>query len=313
MFIKLQIAKNIRSSIPDSETAKGYLTSIEQQFVSSDKALASTLMAKLSSLKHSGGSIREHIMEMRDIASQLKGLECTFSDSFLVHYILNSLPPQYGPFKISYNTHKDKWSINEFLTMCVQEEGRLAQERQNIVHTVDTVSHTEGKYKKRTWNNSFKGKSGPMWKKAKDARTGPNQTRENGVTCFFWKKAGRVKKDCHKYHKWLEKKGMFALFHELNFISVPSNSWWVDSAATCHVSCTVQGFLDRRKPNPDEAAIFTGQGMPNKVEFIGTLRLVLNNGHLLDLKDTFYMSAVTVVGEYFPVLPSITCSNYFSH
>ena len=55
------------------------------------------------------------------------------------------------------------------------------------------------------------------------------------------------------------------------------------------VSCTVQGFLDRRKPNPNEAAIFTGQGMPNKVEFIGTFRLVLNNGHLFDLKDTFYI------------------------
>ena len=49
-------------------------------------------------------------------------------DSFLVYYILNTLPQQYGPFKISSNTHKDKWSINEFFTMCVQEEGRLKME-----------------------------------------------------------------------------------------------------------------------------------------------------------------------------------------
>jgi len=45
-------------------------------------------------------------------------------DSFLVHYTLNTLPPLYEPFKISYNTHK-KWSINELLTTCVQEEERL--------------------------------------------------------------------------------------------------------------------------------------------------------------------------------------------
>jgi len=32
------------------------------------------------------------------------------------------------PFKISYNTHKDKWSINELLSMCVQEEERLIME-----------------------------------------------------------------------------------------------------------------------------------------------------------------------------------------
>ena len=50
------------------------------------------------------------------------------SDTFLVHYILNTLSEQYSPFKISYNTHKDKWSINELLTMCVQEEGRLIME-----------------------------------------------------------------------------------------------------------------------------------------------------------------------------------------
>ena len=46
-------------------------------------------------------------------------------DSFLVHYILNTLPQKYEPFKISYNTHNDKWSINELLTMCVKEEWRL--------------------------------------------------------------------------------------------------------------------------------------------------------------------------------------------
>jgi len=49
-------------------------------------------------------------------------------ESFFVHYILNTLPQQYGPFKILYNTHKDKWSINELMTMCVQEEGRLVME-----------------------------------------------------------------------------------------------------------------------------------------------------------------------------------------
>ena len=92
--------------------------------------MASTLMSKLSSMKFTGTKgVREHIMEMRDIAARLKSLEIEISESFLVHFILNSLPQEYGPFKISYNTHKEKWSINELLTLCVQEEGRLNQER----------------------------------------------------------------------------------------------------------------------------------------------------------------------------------------
>ena len=67
-------------------------------------------------------------MQMRDIATQLKTLEVEMFDFFLVHYILNTLPQQYEPFKIAYNTHKDKWPINELLTMCIQEEGRLKME-----------------------------------------------------------------------------------------------------------------------------------------------------------------------------------------
>ena len=57
--------------------------------------------------------------------AQLKILGIDMSKSFLVHFILNTLPHQYESFKISYNTHKDKWSINELMTMCVQEEETL--------------------------------------------------------------------------------------------------------------------------------------------------------------------------------------------
>ena len=67
-------------------------------------------------------------MQMRAIAAQLKKLRIDMSESFLMHFILNTLPHQYGPFKISYNTYKDKWLINELMTMCVQEEKRLVME-----------------------------------------------------------------------------------------------------------------------------------------------------------------------------------------
>ena len=85
--------------------------------------------------------VHEHIMEMRDIVAQLKTLEVHMSNTFLVHYILNTLPRQYGPFKISYNTHKEKWLINELLTMCVQEEGRMLMEQGESVMLVINVKY----------------------------------------------------------------------------------------------------------------------------------------------------------------------------
>jgi hypothetical protein len=126
MFMQSHIAKGIKGSIPECSKAKEFLKVVEAQFVSSTKAIASTLMKRLSSQAFdSSKNISVHIMEMRDVAAQLKSLEVEISESFLVHLILNSLPSQYGPFKISYNTHKDNWSINELLTVCVQEEERL--------------------------------------------------------------------------------------------------------------------------------------------------------------------------------------------
>ena len=125
MYIKTKISAGIHGLIEQHENVHELLKAIDEKFVTLDKALASTLIMKLTSLKLTGiRSVHKHIMEMRDIVAQLKKLEVEMSDSFLVHFILNTLPPQYGPFKISYNTHKDKWSINELMTMCVQEEGR---------------------------------------------------------------------------------------------------------------------------------------------------------------------------------------------
>ncbi|XP_028075147.1 uncharacterized protein LOC114277453 [Camellia sinensis] len=107
MLIKSHISQSIRGSIPPSNKVKNYMRAIEKQFVSSDKALASTLMNKLPGMKHNNSrSVREHIVEMRDIAARLKSLEIEISESFLANFILNSLPVEYGAFQISYNTER---------------------------------------------------------------------------------------------------------------------------------------------------------------------------------------------------------------
>ncbi|XP_051117849.1 uncharacterized protein LOC127242374 [Andrographis paniculata] len=110
------------------------------------------------------------------------------SETFLVHYILCTLPHQYGPFKISYNTHKDKWSINELMTMCVQEEERLLMEEGEKVNLT-----VHGKKRK----HDTKGK-GPV---------PAERVIKKESTCFFCKKKGHMKKDCIKFKTWLEKKG----------------------------------------------------------------------------------------------------------
>ncbi|XP_062162040.1 uncharacterized protein LOC133869086 [Alnus glutinosa] len=75
MFMKSYVIKGIRGSIPESHKAKEFIQAVEEQFFSSDKALASTVMKKLSSKTFENSrSVRKHIIEMRDMSAQLKSL-----------------------------------------------------------------------------------------------------------------------------------------------------------------------------------------------------------------------------------------------
>ncbi|WJZ96175.1 hypothetical protein VitviT2T_014886 [Vitis vinifera] len=90
MYIKTKISVGIRGSIEQHENVRELLKAIDEQFVTSDKALASTLIMKFTSLKLTGiRGVREHIMEMRDIVAQLKKVEIgnDILSSWLATYI----------------------------------------------------------------------------------------------------------------------------------------------------------------------------------------------------------------------------------
>ena len=93
-----------------------------------------------------------------------------------MHFVLNSLPNEYAPLKISYNTHKEQWSMNELLTMCVQEEGRLKHENLESAHL---VAHGKGNANKGN-NCIHVNKDGIV----------PMKKEFNKDGCFFCKKVG---------------------------------------------------------------------------------------------------------------------------
>jgi len=225
IFIKSRVRKSIRNSILDYTKMKEYLKIIKEQSETSDKALPSTLMIKMCSMKFNGTKgVREHIIEIRDIVGQLRLLEIEMSESFIVHFILISRPYEYGPFKISYNTHKEKWSVSELLAMCVQEEGRLNQEKIESTH----LATQEKKPAKKD-----KGK----------AKAPLNQVNNGVVKCLFYKKKGHMKKSYPKFKAWLEKKGnlISLVCYESNMVHVSHNTWWI---ATIHIVDTMQRFLN---------------------------------------------------------------------
>ena len=186
-------------------------------------------------------NIREYIMEMSHIASKLKGLKLELSDDLLVHLVLISLPPKFSQFQVSYNCQKEKWSLNELISFCVQEEERLKQDKTESAHLASTSKSKNLKRK----NEAAKDKGPTLKKQAQE---------ELPEGCFFCKKHGHEKKECPKYRIWRKKKGTFLALvcSEVNLASVPRNTWWLDSGATSNISVSMQGCLSYRKPSDAE-------------------------------------------------------------
>ena len=87
---------------------------------------------------------------MTEKAAKLKALGMGMDEFFLVQFVLNSLPSQFAPFKIHYNTNSDQWNLNELTSKYIQEEVRLRQEGMHLALVVTHgVMKKKGKFKKR--------------------------------------------------------------------------------------------------------------------------------------------------------------------
>ncbi|XP_047257516.1 uncharacterized protein LOC124889599 [Capsicum annuum] len=109
MFMRMHIVCNIKTTLSKTENAKELLKLVEESSQTTDKSLAGTLMGTLTTMKFDGSrTMHKHVIEMTNIAARLKFLRMEVEQNFLVQFIINSLPSEYGPFQMNYNTMKDK-------------------------------------------------------------------------------------------------------------------------------------------------------------------------------------------------------------
>ena len=135
---------------------------------------------------------------------------------------------------------KDKWNLNQLAKMLNQEEERLKQLEQHSVHLVSQRAQ-------RKWRKLKKGiKHGPLKANEPNPNVQAHKNEIDNDKCHFCRKLGHYQKDCLKRRQWFEKKGkclitgFVSVCFESNLTEVPSNTWWLDSAATTHVSNTMQ-------------------------------------------------------------------------
>ncbi|RDX61962.1 hypothetical protein CR513_59759, partial [Mucuna pruriens] len=121
--IDLDLAHWIKEPIPTLDNL--HEVKIEKWECSNQIALFQKRFETLFLKVKGRGNIREYIIKMSNLATKLKSLKLGLSEDLIVHLVLILLPIHIGQFKVSYNTRKDKWSLNEFISHYVQKEERL--------------------------------------------------------------------------------------------------------------------------------------------------------------------------------------------
>ena len=98
----MNIASNIKTTLPKIENAKDFLKFVEESSQTTDKSLVGTLMGTLTTMKFDGSrTMHEHVIEMTNVAARLKSLGMEVEQNLLVQFIVNSLPSEYDPFQIN--------------------------------------------------------------------------------------------------------------------------------------------------------------------------------------------------------------------
>jgi molybdopterin converting factor small subunit len=147
LVIKERISEGIRGAIPDCKTAVEYLEKVESQFTGSSKAYASSLIKRLVSEKYTSESVRDHILRMSNVAARLKPLDLAIKDGFLIYLIFNSLLKEFETFEVNYNSMNDKWTLEKFIAMCVQEEERIKRNNDGV----DSVNMAKNHRKRKNF------------------------------------------------------------------------------------------------------------------------------------------------------------------
>ncbi|KAK9913445.1 hypothetical protein M0R45_037261 [Rubus argutus] len=205
LILKRTMSDTVRGSVSEEGTAREYLENIAEKFTESAKGETSVLLDSFIAMKYNGtNGVREHIMKMIDITTKLKDLKIAVDAQFLVHMALNSLPASFSQLKTTYNAQKDKWTLNELISICVQEEERMKKE-EVVVNLVNKPQpkHHKPKGKKNGSSSSAAAKNPTLAPKPNNLKAKNNTS----FKCFFCKREGHMKRECTKYKDWVKKRG----------------------------------------------------------------------------------------------------------
>ncbi|XP_050877576.1 uncharacterized protein LOC127081356 [Lathyrus oleraceus] len=124
-LMRMTMDENIKPFIPNTKNTGEFMKNVKEYSNSeiTDKPVMGNLMTELTTKKFEWSQpIHDHVTQMRNLAAKLKSLGMDVNEYFLVQFITNSFPLEFGQFQVNYNTIKEKWNFQEIKVLLVQEE-----------------------------------------------------------------------------------------------------------------------------------------------------------------------------------------------
>ncbi|XP_043720953.1 uncharacterized protein LOC122668455 [Telopea speciosissima] len=138
LVVKKAVPETIRGNVEVKDTVVEFLNAIKVKFELNTNAESSDLMSKLMNPHYDGGNVREYVLGLATIAAKLGDLDIKISDDPVVHIALHTLPGPYKVLQSTYTALRDKWSLDELISICTQEERKL---KQNKVESANATFH----------------------------------------------------------------------------------------------------------------------------------------------------------------------------
>ena len=116
MTTKFTMDKTIKDNVLETNNAKEFLEFVGNKFKKFDKTKKAYYLFFLTKTRYDG-VFGEHAMMLTNWYNKLKGMKVELGSDFLVWQVLNSIPSKFNVLRMSYNTQKKEWSIDELISI----------------------------------------------------------------------------------------------------------------------------------------------------------------------------------------------------
>ncbi|KAK2429799.1 secreted RxLR effector protein [Trifolium repens] len=238
-----------------------------------------------------GSPVGPHVLKMIGYVGNLERLGFPLEKELATDLILQSLPDSFNQFILNFNMNDLDKTLPELLSMLRTAEQNLKSKGKSILMVSNGNKHHK---KPKKQGGKWKGKGVAKPKETPPALKPSGSIAKEG-NCFYCGKTGHWKRNCPKYLEDKKKgvapttSGIFVI--EINLST--STSWVLDTGCGSHICTNVQELKESRELAKGEVDLRVGNGARVAALAVGTYNLSLPSGLIIQLKNCYYVPAIS--------------------